>query len=424
VTDGDCVSCSTAAPPAPQIAAGWSHTCVLKDGAARCWGDNSYGQLGLAAPASAGANNIVGDQPGEVAALAAIDLGAGLAPAAIVAGGRHTCALLDDGEVKCWGANDSGQLGLGDFLNRGDDPREMGDDLPSIDLGDMVTVKALSAGGRHTCALLMDGQVKCWGANDSGQLGLGDRENRGDDPCEMGVFLSPVDLDGAAAVALVAGDAYTCALLDTGVVRCWGANDSGQLGLGDFMNSGDGSAPGPPPAVPFPAAGASFLALAAGSTHACALTSDGRATCFGLNRAGQIGIESSAAVVTPPKDAVHLDDTIVQLTAGADHTCALLDSGGVKCWGFNLYGQLGIGATDNRGGAPNQMRALPTVNLGGQPMAPALSIAAGGDHTCAVLESHAVKCWGLNAHGELGIGSTAASLGGKPSDMLPDVPLN
>ena len=198
-------------------------------------GRQRHGQLGL------GDTGNRGDDPGEMGDnLPAVDLGTGRTATAISAGGDHTCALLDNGAVKCWGDNGYGQLGLGDTANRGDDAGEMGDNLPAVDLGTGRTATAISAGDDHTCALLDNGTVKCWGANTIGQLGLGDTANRGDGPGEMGDNLPAVDLGtGRTATAISAGGSHTCALLDNGAVKCWGYNTSGQLGLGDTEHRGD-----------------------------------------------------------------------------------------------------------------------------------------------------------------------------------------
>ena len=148
---------------------------------------------------------------------------------------------MDDNSVKCWGRNSYGQLGLGDRNDRGDGANEMGDNLPAVSLGTGRTAKAISAGGHHTCALLDDNSVKCWGGN-SYQLGLGDQNNRGDGANEMGDNLPAVNLGtGRTAKAIGVGFDHTCALLDDNSVKCWGGNSYGQLGLGDQNNRGDGA---------------------------------------------------------------------------------------------------------------------------------------------------------------------------------------
>ena len=149
--------------------------------------------------------------------LPAVDLGTGRTATAIAAGGNHTCAILDTAAVKCWGENGSGQLGQGNTADRGDGPGEMGDNLAPIDLGTGRTATAIAAGAGHTCAILDDGEVKCWGQNGSGQLAQGDTATRGDGPGEMGDDLDPTDIL-PDAIAIAAGQLHTCALFGGGVV--------------------------------------------------------------------------------------------------------------------------------------------------------------------------------------------------------------
>lgn len=219
-----------------KLAIGQGHTCeLLDDGQVKCWGDNDTGQLGLG-----DTNAYVGGNGGNGGFMAPVDLGSGRRALTLVAGADHTCARLDDGRVKCWGDNAFGQLGLGSTQDRGDDPNEMGDHLPAVAFGAGRTVLELVAGSFHSCVRLDDGRVKCWGDNSSGQLGLGDSENRGDGPNEMGDSLPAVNLgSGRKAVALWAGPYHTCARLDNRQVKCWGDNSAGQLGLGDTENRGD-----------------------------------------------------------------------------------------------------------------------------------------------------------------------------------------
>jgi alpha-tubulin suppressor-like RCC1 family protein len=126
--------------------------------------------------------------------LPAVDLGSGRTAISLAAGVFHTCALLDSLQVKCWGYNWNGQLGVGDHVTRGTDPAHMGDNLPVVDLGTGRTARQIAAGQNHTCALLDNNAVKCWGYNNSGQLGRGDTRWRGDDQNEMGDYLPVVDL--------------------------------------------------------------------------------------------------------------------------------------------------------------------------------------------------------------------------------------
>jgi alpha-tubulin suppressor-like RCC1 family protein len=418
-----------AGPTGPELTAGQQHTCArLDDGSVKCWGSNVNGQLGL------GDTQQRGDGPGELGAtLPAVDLGPGRTALQLTAGYNHTCARLDDGSVKCWGLNDVGQLGLGDTQSRGDGPGEMGATLPALNLGAGRTALQLAAGSFHTCARLDDGSVKCWGRNNLGQLGLGDTQDRGGGPGQMGATLPAVNLgSGRTALQLTAGDSHTCAQLDDSSVKCWGYNFSGELGLGDTQNRGDG--PGEMGAT-LPAVnlgpGRTALQLTAGS-HTCARLDDGSVKCWGFNGGGQLGLGDTQSRGDGPGEmgatlpAVNLGPgrTALQLTAGLAHTCARLDDGSLKCWGANFVGQLGLGDGQSRGDGPGKLGAsLPPVDLGlGRT---ALQLTAGGGHTCARLDDGSVKCWGANGNGQLGLGDTQ-SRGDGPAEMgaaLPAVQL-
>jgi alpha-tubulin suppressor-like RCC1 family protein len=205
------------------------HLCALFEaGSVRCWPVNQFvqdmGQFGWAYDASV---------PPE--SYPTVRLGTGRTASQVALGDVHTCALLDNGAVKCWGANDKGQLGVGDVFARGAAAADMGDALPAVALG--VRARAIAAGGSHTCALLTSGAVKCWGSNDSGQLGQGHTQTLGDQPGELEA-LSAIDLGpGRSATAIDVGE-HSCAVLDNGAVKCWGTNTSGELGQGDLLSRG------------------------------------------------------------------------------------------------------------------------------------------------------------------------------------------
>jgi len=162
---------------------------LLNDGNVKCWGGGYYGRLGQGTATDIG---VSADQMGDN--LPTVNLGTGKTTTALAAGYDHTCALLNDVSVKCWGRNDFGQLGQGTSTNIGDLPNQMGDNLPPVDLGTGKTALALAAGGYDACALLNDGHIKCWGANEAGQLGQGDISHRGLAPNQMGDNLSEVQL--------------------------------------------------------------------------------------------------------------------------------------------------------------------------------------------------------------------------------------
>ena len=149
----------------------------------------------------------------------------------IATGADFACALTVERAIKCWGNNDVGQLGLGDTEPRGDESGEMGDLLPFVDIDSANSTTAIEAGSKHVCAIFGKGVLKCWGANSRGQLGLGDQQDRGTQPGDMGANLPAVDVAPGHMVEQVAlGAEHTCARLDDGSVKCWGHNDFGQLG--------------------------------------------------------------------------------------------------------------------------------------------------------------------------------------------------
>lgn len=431
----DAADAPDAPPPAPgavaMTRASGHSTCVLfMGGKVKCFGLNAFGQLGL------GDAVYRGDDPGEMGdALPYVDLGTARTAKSLAVGEFHVCALLDDNRVKCWGANDYGELGLGDVTVRGDGAGEMGDNLPFVDLGAGRTAKMLTAGVEHTCAILDNDGVKCWGGNDFGQLGIGDVARRGDGPGEMGDTLPYVDLGtGRTAKAIAAGAYHTCALLDTDQVKCWGYNDQGQLGLGDVQRRGD--APGEMGnALPILDFGAGrFVKTIATSalTHTCAILDNNRVKCWGDNGSGVLGLGDVQSRGDGPGemgDSLPYVDlgtgrTAKAITPGGVHTCAILDNDRVKCWGRNLQGRLGLGDALDRGSAAGQMGdLLPYVDLGTGRLGK--SISANKNHTCAVLDDDRLKCWGHNLNGQLGLGDVIdrGSAAGQMGDALPSVKL-
>ena len=397
------------------------------NGTLRCWGHNGDGRLGL------GDTEDRGDEPNEMGALLpAVDLGAGRTATAVSAGDDHICAVLDTARAKCWGANGAGQLGQGDTTTRGDAPGEMGDALPVISLGAGRTVMAVTTGRLHSCALLDNARVKCWGSG--AVLGQGTTNNRGDGATEMGGNLPVIDLGtGRTATAVAAGDDHTCAILDNATVKCWGLNEAGQLGLGDTATRGDGANEMGDnlPAVDL-GTGRTATAIATGEDHTCALLDNGSVKCWGRNSAGQLGQGDEAARGDSANEmgdnlpAVDLGTgrTATAIATGDGHVCALLDNGTVKCWGFNSSGQLGLaqGTGTDRGDEANEMGDnLPAVDLGTGRTVTALVASSGS--SCARLDNGALKCWGSGTLGRLGQGDTAdrGRVGTTMGDNLPAV---
>ncbi len=237
---------------------------------------------------------------------------------------------------------------------------------------------AVSVGLHHSCAILTSGAAKCWGLNLYGQVGNGKTH-------QAPVPDSVSGLEAGVA-AISAGSSHTCALLTSGAVKCWGQNNHGQLG--------DGSKTQSPVPVDVKALVTGVTAISSGDHHACAVLTSGALKCWGQNGQGQLGNGKKIDSLTPV-DVTGLTADIAAVSAGSAHTCALVKSGGVKCWGNNFYGQLGNGSkTDS---------PVP-VNVGGL-TANVASISVGSNHACAVSASGGLECWGNSDRGQLGNGS-------------------
>ena len=195
---------------------GESHQCVLSsNGTARCWGDNSHGQCGYGNTLYFSDSENFGKD---------ISVGTDVEIEDMAAGADFNCILTADFQVKCFGRNEYGQLGVGHIDSIGDDDTEMGDDLGSVDLGTSFTVSQIAVGAQHVCALSDEGDIKCWGRNDAGQLGLGDTWNRGSNPNHMGDYLPVVDLGTTFGTIseVLSGSQHSCAVSTGGDLKCWG----------------------------------------------------------------------------------------------------------------------------------------------------------------------------------------------------------
>jgi hypothetical protein len=356
-TGVDCggATCAPCAAAQLRLALGTSITCLDNtDGTASCFGANSHGQLGNGTTADAttlvtvsGLSSVLNVDPGYL----------------------HSCAALASGAVKCWGGNADGELGTG---------AGSGDALTPQSVPGISTAVAVSAGVFHTCALLGDGSVQCWGYNAYGEVGNGTYTEA----------TTPVPVIGLTMATRVAVNYnVSCALLAGGSVQCWGDNSYAQLG-----NAGYDYA-----TTPVPVSGISTAAdLAVGVYHACALLSGGQIMCWGYNSYGEVNNGVPGNNLTPVQ--VSGIGAAVAVAAGNMFTCALLPTGTVKCWGSNYTGQLGDGTfTDS---------ATPVTVSG---ISTAVAIAAGDQHACALLADGSVRCWGENVSGELGDGNHQTS---------------
>ncbi|CAM9101029.1 unnamed protein product, partial [Ectocarpus fasciculatus] len=414
------------APGARAASAGASHSCVvLVGGKIKCWGENYWGQLGQ------NDDLVRGDDASDMGdSLPYVPLGE-FEAALVSSGSEFSCALDVDGDVKCWGRNNAGQLGLGDTETRGgvNDAFEMGDSLPVLDLGTGVAVESIALAGSHACAVLAEGNLKCWGENEGGQLGLGDTLARGNATGQMGDNLPFVDLGDEVLVSSVAlGARHTCAVVGDGDVKCWGNNDGGQLGYEDTVARGiaDGQMGDLLPAVDL-GTEQRAIAVAAGFFHTCALLYTGDIKCWGFGSNGQLGQGSNDSIGNAvdtmgdniaPVD-LGADRTAIAVSLGGTHSCAVLDDNTVKCWGGNLVGSLGLGDSVNRGVSPGDMGDnLPTVPLTfGAGLGAVSNVFTGRFHNCVSGTEGGLACFGFNAGGQLGSGSDEPSIGDEPGEV-------
>jgi len=425
LVDGDGCSAACLAPlTVVEIAGGGAHACaLLSDGQVKCWGKDGGGH---------GNDLFYGDEPDEMGDnLPFTDLGEGQIASVIAIGRDHSCAILGGGKVKCWGHNSYGQLGLGDTKSRGYGPNEMGNALPFVDLGAGRVAVALSLGQGHSCAVFADGDAKCWGANWLGILGQEDIEFRGDEPGEMGDSLLPIDFGaGRKVVMLDAAPNHNCAILDDETLKCWGSGQYGALGLEDGKYRGylPGDMGDNLPPVKL-GVGKKPIAVDCGADHTCAVLNGGLLKCWGANGSGQNGSEQQAYIGKGPNS---MGDNLspVKLGAGAfaldvaaneARTCVLLNGGTVKCWGQSYLGFTGANIGRFAGSMGDN---LPTIDLGvGQVALDVVGDGAGGGSgqaNCVLLEGGLVKCWGYS-YASLGQGHTM-SIGASEADMGDNLP--
>ncbi len=367
-------SCAAASRPSPavaQVAAGGGHACALvNDGTVTCWGLNVYGELGTSINNGATTAN---PTPTPVPGLTHVTR--------LAAGGYHTCALINGGTVTCWGNNHYGQLGT--TTNNGTDTANR---TPTPVPG-LTHATQFATGATHTCALIDDGTVSCWGSNGYGSLGT--TTNNGTNTANP----TPTPVPGLThATQLATGEFHTCALIDDGTATCWGNNHYGQLGT--TTNNGINTAN----PTPTPIAGLTHATqLTASSDGTCALIDDGTATCWGNNRYGQLGTttnngtDTANPTPTPVPGLTHA----TRLSSGYLHRCAGLDDGTATCWGSNADGELGT--TTNNGTTTANPTPTPVPGL-----IHATQLALGYLYSCALTDHRTVTCWGNNHYGQLG----------------------
>lgn len=343
-----------------QISTGQLQTCaVTVSGGAKCWGPNSFGQLGSGTAGGGDPVDVVGLTSGV---------------ASISAGNNFACAVTTTGGAKCWGWNANGQLGDGSTTDR---------NTPVDVVGLTSGVASIVAGGAHTCALMTSGGVKCWGFGNYGANGNG----------SSATISTPANVIGLSSGVqkLSAGGGDTCALMSSGGgLKCWGYNAYGQLGDGSTVNRYS--------PVDVVGLGSGVAAVSVGGGHTCAMLTSGGAKCWGYDDSGQVG-NGTTVNSSVPLDVPRLSSGVTSIATGNSFTCAVV-SGGAKCWGTNFAGQLGNGTTTNSFGPSSVIGLASGIQ----------TIGAGAYSGCVLTVFGEGKCWGRNTAGTLGDGTTTSSL--------------
>ena len=343
------------------VSPGEQHTCGLTtDGTGYCWGDNTDGQLGDGTASS-------------IARLTPASVAGRLVFAALSAGFRRTCGIATGSAAYCWGYNGEGYLGDGTMTNR----------LSPAAVTGGLAFAAVNASSSHTCGVTTAGAAYCWGANSYGQLGDGTTTPRTRPTAVLG---------GLTFASVATGYAHTCGVTTGGAVYCWGYNGAGELGDGTKIDRVI------PAAV---ASGLTFGSLSAGSFHTCAVTTGGAAYCWGQNVSGELGDGTAIGRTSPV--AVLGGLTLAAVSTGSAHNCGVTPDGIVYCWGRNGEGELGDGTTTDRS-RPTLATSLVTAGLN------VAMLRTGAFHTCVVTTGSAAYCWGKNAYGQLGDGTTTNRL--------------
>jgi len=346
------------------IGAAYNYTCVVMDNNdMKCWGKGGQGYLG-----NGNSNGTFFPAPVTMEGREAVEMTGN--------GGHHTCMLLSNGSLSCWGEDWNGQIGHGHYGGWWDTPHEY------VSLGTNAAVTIVT-GIHHSCAIADDETLWCWGQNSNGQLGTGDLERR----------TSPTQIQlppGRSPVSVNAAFDTTCVILDNGSGMCWGLNNDGSLGDGTYNDRNE-----PTPITVLPE-NRSLVALALGPRHTCGILDDGSVSCWGGNNDYGVFGDGSTNNSTYPRTAqLPAGRTAISISAGLGHTCAILDNSSGMCWGWNEFGQLGDGTTNNST-APIFVSMPHGAGLA--------EISAGMRHTCGVAINGSVYCWGAHGEGALGLG--------------------
>jgi len=354
------------------VSAGYDQVCIISSFSLYCWGNNDAGQLGIES------TNVIGDGVNEMGVnLMPTDLGVGAEVTFVDSGDDSTCAILDWQNMKCWGNGYYGQLGYGDSSIRGSGAGEMGDYLPVVDFGSGQVPVEVHTSHYRTCVLSTFQDFKCFGAGYWGMLGTGDYYWRGNSANEMGDNL-PFTYFGSGqyASSFSMGEIHTCVIIQsTAKVKCFGSNLYGEFGVGSKLDQGGkATTSGKYMKASMLGSNLGAMQVSAGQYFTCVLLDSYMIKCFGLNDKGQLGYGD---IENRGDDANEMGDylpyvslgsgkTVTSVHLGKEHVCATLNDNSFKCFGNNEFGQLGSGDPKSRGNTTSQMGDyLMAVNLDG-----------------------------------------------------------
>ncbi len=359
---------------------------IALDNKVYCWGDNQFGQLGNGA-----------DYPSGTVAVDMTGVLSGKTIISIASGSFHTCAIASDNKVYCWGRNTNGQLG--------NNSTETSFFPVAVDMTGVLsgkTIKSISAGSNHTCAIASDDKPYCWGANDVKQLGNNSTENSS---VPVAVDMSGALLDktvksisSGEGHSISSGEGHSCVIASDDKPYCWGWNTNGQMG----DNTLTGKAY-PTAVVTGALSGKTVKSISAGARHTCVIASDDFAYCWGSNVAGQVGNNSTSTRLSPAAVVTGAlsGKTVKSISAGGKSTCVIASDNYAYCWGFNTYGNLGDNTTNqslipvavDRSGALNG-KSIKSISSG--------QLFSGYYHSCAIATDNKSYCWGIDSLDTLG----------------------
>ena len=351
------------------IDTGAVHTCgILENGSAMCWGRDTYGQLGDG-----------GESTSNIRPNTYVDIPNDVTVSQIFTGPYRTCAILSNDVTNCWGFNEDGQSG-DESTNTYKSPTN------AVKFPEGRVAESMGMGHKHTCAILDNDQLACWGTDLHGALGNGDSNS--EDQYLPVIISTPAD---RTTVKVEAGVSHTCILMDDGGIMCWGRDNAGQLGNGE--SSPTTYAPESDVILP---EGRIATDISVGNEHSCAILDNKSVVCWGMNNYGQLGDNSSTNAKIPTFPHLPNGSTATKISSGSQHTCATIENGSLYCWGHNKNSRLGLGTS---GG----VHKIPMFVTTDQSIA---EISASAEHTCVLSENGSISCWGRNNYGQLGLGHT------------------